>query len=161
MLIYFFSFQLGICIPIRMDRKCKNNPGRFCYINWNVVLSNSQTKISDFRKKHIAITLKSNYEIRISHLLISFAVKRVEDLRDGKRKSIPFAILMVWREEKDHITDNYFCMKNLKGINRQNKHLYNNPTSLLPPDLSFIAQTFLFLSRMVTWNIALIPNIVT
>ena len=28
---------------------------------------------------------------------------------------------MVWREEKDHITDYYFCMINLKGINHKNK----------------------------------------
>ena len=29
---------------------------------------------------------------------------------------------MVWRERRDHVTDCYFCMKNLKGINRKNKH---------------------------------------
>ena len=28
-LIYFFSFHLDICIPVRMDCKCKNNPDRF------------------------------------------------------------------------------------------------------------------------------------
>ena len=51
MLIYFFSFQIDICIPVRMDCKCKNNLDRFCYICSNVVLPNCQTKITDFVKK--------------------------------------------------------------------------------------------------------------
>ena len=33
-----------------------------------------------------------------------------------------FAISMVWREGKDHITDSYLCIINLKGINCQSKH---------------------------------------
>ena len=50
MLIYFFSFQLDICIPVRVDCKCKNNSVRFCYICGNVVLPSRQVKITDFVK---------------------------------------------------------------------------------------------------------------
>ena len=46
-----FSFQLDICIPVRMDHKYKNNPDRFCYICGNVVFPNHQAKIPDFVKK--------------------------------------------------------------------------------------------------------------
>ena len=35
---------------------------------------------------------------------------------------MPFAIPMAEREGKDPIMDCYFCMKNLKEINRNNKH---------------------------------------
>ena len=49
--LFFFLFQLDICIPVRMDRKCKNNPDRFCYICGNVVLPHHQEKITDFAKK--------------------------------------------------------------------------------------------------------------
>ena len=34
-----------------MDRKCKNNLDRFCYIYGNAVLPNHQAKITDFVKK--------------------------------------------------------------------------------------------------------------
>ena len=36
---------------------------------------------------------------------------------------MPFAILMVWREGKDHISDCYFRI----GINRKNKHHVQYP----------------------------------
>ena len=49
-LIYIFSFQLNICIPVRIDRKCKNNTDTFYYIWGNVVLPDSQAKITDFVK---------------------------------------------------------------------------------------------------------------
>ena len=55
---------------------------------------------------------------------------------------MPFGVPMVWREGKDHITGCYFCMTNLKGINRKNKHhvqYLNVPSAIKPvprgPDL--------------------------
>ena len=54
-----------------------------------------------------------------------FPVKREENSRNwrnGKRKSMLFAIPMVWTKGKDHVTECYFCIINLKGINRKNMH---------------------------------------
>ena len=59
---------------------------------------------------------------------------------------MPFAIPMAWWEGKDHIMDSYFCMINLKGINRKNKHhvQYTEvPYVIRPifhgPDIPFLA----------------------
>ena len=40
---------------------------------------------------------------------------------------MPFTIPIFQREGKDHITDCYFCMLSLKGINRKNKHYIQYP----------------------------------
>ena len=49
--LFFVFFQLDNCIPVKMDRKNKNNPNRFRYICGNVVLHIYQAKIADFVKK--------------------------------------------------------------------------------------------------------------
>ena len=36
-------------------------------------------------------------------------------------KKMPFAVLMVWREQSDHVTDCYFCMTAIKRFSRKNK----------------------------------------
>ncbi|KAI6647085.1 hypothetical protein LOD99_8922 [Oopsacas minuta] len=53
-------------------------------------------------------------------------------LRDwlNKRKvSMPFAIPMVWREQKNHLDDCYFCPIDITGFSAKNKH------ALVHPDL--------------------------
>ena len=70
-------------------------------------------------------------------------MQNLTDWGNGKRESLPFAIPIVWREGKDHITDSYFCMINLKEINCKDKHYvqYSDvPSAIRPilhgPDLS-------------------------
>ena len=120
---FFFSFQLDICIPVRMDRKCRNNPDKFCYICCNVILPNRQAKITEFVKKsyrdYFEVKLGKQYKPFAPHVCCKTSVENLRDRRNGEKKSMPFAIPMVRREGKDH---SYFCMINIKGINRKNKH---------------------------------------
>ena len=41
---------------------------------------------------------------------------------------MPFAIPMIWREPKDHLTDCYFCLTNIFGISSKSKHTVKYPS---------------------------------
>ena len=91
---FFFSFQLNICIPVRMDHKCKNNPDGFCYISGNVVLPNRQAKITDFMKKAFSnyFGVQQGDKQFIPYICCKTCVENLRDWRNVKRKSMPFAI---------------------------------------------------------------------
>ena len=65
-----------------MDRKCKNNHERSCYICGDLVLPNCQAKITDFVKKVYRDYFGVKVEDRMNHSLPTFAVKRVKNLRN-------------------------------------------------------------------------------
>ena len=92
-LIYFFSLQLDISIPVRMDCKCNNNPDTFCYICSNKVFPNHQVKITDFVKKAYCDYFGVKLGIKRSHSVPTFTVKRVENLSECRnRKKKEYAI---------------------------------------------------------------------
>ena len=114
-----------------MNRTCKNHPSRFYYICRHVVLPDRQAKITNFVKKanqaNFGDKLEDQDKSFAPHICCKTCVEILRDWRNKKRKSMPFGAPMVWREEKDHVTDCYFCMTNLEGINRNNKHHVQYP----------------------------------
>ena len=100
-----------------MDRKCKNIPDRLCYICGNVILFNCQPKITDF----VNNAYRDYFEVKLdqdkpfaSHDCCKTYMENLRDWRNYERKNMPFAIPIVRREGKDHITDWYFHMIILK-----------------------------------------------
>ena len=91
-----------------------------------MVLPNRHAKITDFVKKpqrdYIGVKLGDQDNPFATHVCFKTWVKNLRDLRNSERKRMSFAIPLVWRDGKDHITDCYFCMINLKGIYHKNKH---------------------------------------
>ena len=52
-----------------------------------------------------------------------------------KKVDMGFAVPIIWREQRDHITDCYFCLTKTKGYNQRNrkKTLYPNLPSAICP----------------------------
>ena len=119
-----------------MHQKCKNHPNRFCYICGHVVLSDRQAKMTDFVKKayqtYFGVKLGDQDKPFAPHICCKTYLENLRDWRNKKRKSMPFGVPMAWKEGKDHVTDCYFCMKNLKSINSKNKSMFNTLMFLLP-----------------------------
>ena len=62
------------------------------------------------------------------HVVCHNCEEMLRDWRKGKRKGLPFGVPMVWREPKDHLNDCYFCMVNLKGIEKKNRQSISYPS---------------------------------
>ena len=150
-----------------MDRTCKNHPNRFCYICGHVVLPDRQVKITDFVKKtyqaYFGVKLGDQDKSFAPHICRKTCAENLRDWRNKKRKSMPFGVPMVWREGKDHVTDCYFYMTDLKVINRKNKHhvQYPDVSSAIKPVSHDPDLPVPFLSQMSPWNLVLILNLVT
>ena len=57
----------------------------------------------------------------------------VESLRmwtKETREKLAFGIPMIWREQKDHSTDCYFCLVKTSGFNKKNKSKIEYPNLL-------------------------------
>jgi hypothetical protein len=55
----------------------------------------------------------------------------------GSQKSMPFALPIVWQEQKDHLTDCCFCLTKISGISLKSKHNIQYPSlpSAIRPEL--------------------------
>jgi hypothetical protein len=114
-----------------MNRKCKNDPNRFCYICGQVTLLDRQSPITNFVKKsyhaYFGVKLGDQDKAFAPHICCKTCVEGLRRWSKRKQRCLPFGVPMVWREGRDHVTDCYFCMTNLEGINRKNKQHVKYP----------------------------------
>jgi hypothetical protein len=123
----------------KKSRCCKNSPDRFCYICGHVILPKRKAKITNFVKKayhaYFGMKLGDQDKPFAPHFCCKTCVENLRGWMNKKRKAMAFAVPMVWREAQDHVTDCYFCMTNLNGINGKKKHhvKYPNVISAIKP----------------------------
>jgi hypothetical protein len=78
---------------------------------------------------------------------------------DAKRKAMPFAIPMQWREQKNHCDDCYFCMANVTGYNKKNKIGIKYPNLYQPYGPFLVDLTYQYLVHLITGvaNMKVVP----
>ena len=112
-------------------RGCVNSPDSCCFICGEYTLKNRQRKISAFIKK----VYFAFFGLKLGDQDKPWAPHKVcktceEDLRlwmKGKKQAFRFGIPMMWREQRDHSSDCYFCFCNVKGYNLKNKKVISYP----------------------------------
>ena len=73
----------------------------------------------------------------VPHICCNSSVTALNEWLKKKRKAMPFAVAMIWREPTDHVNDCYFCLtpSMKKGFNRKKKSVieYSDIPSAICP----------------------------
>lgn len=121
------------------SRKCLNSCDIFCYICGSYVVIKQRQNITRFVQQayfaYFGIRIGDQDKSWAPHTVCKTCVEALRLWSYGKKKSMPFAIPMVWREPQNHVNDCYFCMVNTQGHNVKSKNniTYPNIPSALRP----------------------------
>ena len=106
-------------------------PNNFCYICGSYAVGKQKESITDVVKKlyffYFGCKLVDQDKNWAPHITCSTCRLNLLLWAKDKRKYIPFAIPMVWREPRDHIRYCYFCIVKVKGFNTKNKDAIKYP----------------------------------
>ncbi|GBN01256.1 hypothetical protein AVEN_114379-1 [Araneus ventricosus] len=97
-----------------MPRICVNSVDNFCYICGELTFAAQQNIISAVVKKayHLYFGCKIGDQDKYwaPHVCCRTCAITLSKWFHGKRKAMPFAVPVIWREPTNHIDDCYFCM---------------------------------------------------
>ena len=97
-------------------RQCKNSPDSFCYICGSFLVKKQKQNITETVKKlyneYFMMKLGDQDKVWAPHVVCRTCVEALRNWKKEKKASLPFGIPMVWREQKNHYDDCYFCMIN-------------------------------------------------
>jgi len=101
------------------SRQFKNDPNRFCYICGKLTSAKEKRSITSHTKK----LYKAHFDCDIAGKDKSWAprvccltcVKTLSTVYARKNVHLKFGMPMIWREQKDHSNDCYFCQQDDPG----------------------------------------------
>ena len=122
-------------------RSCKNDTDTFRYICGELTLLKYRRNLTDKIKRlyyaYFGCAVGDQGKVWSPHYCCLDCSGELSRWFLGKKVDMGFAVPMIWREQKDHITDCYFCLTKTKGYNQRNrkKILYPNLSSAICPVL--------------------------
>ncbi|XP_075185891.1 olfactory receptor 2AP1-like [Anomaloglossus baeobatrachus] len=106
-------------------RKCLNDPDNFCYVCGKFITFDQRKNLT----RRVRVAYKYYFDCQVGdqdknwapHVCCTVCYSGLTQWLNGKRKGLTFAVPMVWREQKDHSSDCYFCMTKIAGYSKRNK----------------------------------------
>lgn len=120
-------------------RTCVNNADSFCYICGLFTDKRYKTVLSPLVKTayfhYFGCKVGDQDKDWAPHVSCKRCATYLREWLHGKRKSMPFAVPMIWREQSNHLDDCYFCQTNISGISKKSKHkiIYPDTQSAIKP----------------------------
>ena len=97
-----------------MPGKCVNRADSFCYVCGKVTFASQKRALTQIVKKayHLYFGCKVGDQDKswAPHICCNSCSANLCGWLNHKKRSMPFAVSMVWREPTNHVTDCYFCM---------------------------------------------------
>ncbi|KAI6651194.1 hypothetical protein LOD99_14548 [Oopsacas minuta] len=116
-----------------MHRNCSTHPNNFCYVCGLFCVKSQRRPITNqlknIYKLYFECPLGDQDKSWAPHVICTSCSSGLRDWLNKRKVSMPFAIPMVWREQKNHLDDCYFCLIDITGFSAKNKH------ALVYPDL--------------------------
>lgn len=113
-----------------MPRKCVNHPDSFCYVCGDVTFKKQRRRFTPLVKTcyklYFGCEIGDQDKNWAPHLCCITCVRLLTGWAKGARH-MKFAVPMIWREPRDHLTDCYFCLTNIAGITSKSQQAVNYP----------------------------------
>ena len=148
--VIFPLFQI-MSVSGTSHRKCLNIPDSFCYIWGSFIIPSHMKSIRTFVNKtyfaYLKVKLGDQDKSWGPHKVCKQWVDSLRMWTKGTRDKLAFVIPMLWREQKHHCTDCYFCLVKTSRFNKKKKSKIeypNLPSAIRPvPHLDEILVEYL------------------
>ena len=120
-----------------MPSVCVDSADNFCYTCGEFTVSLQKRVLTSRTRKayhqHFDCKVGDQDKPWAPHICCSYSATGLNEWSKKKRKAMPFAVPMIWREPTDHVNDCYFCLtpSMKKRFNKKKKSLIEYPD--LPP----------------------------
>lgn len=114
-----------------MSRMCVNNPNSFCYVCGEFTVQQHRRNITPLIEKsynlYFKLKITNQDKLWTPHNVCARCAVTLRSWVKGKKIAMPFGRPMIWREQKDHSTDCYFCCTKTFGFSSRNKDKITYP----------------------------------
>lgn len=115
---------------VKQTFKCKNSADTFCYVCGKYCVLAQRKEISDTTKSYYfmyfgRVVEKENWAPSI---ICKSCEVNLNSWWNGSLDRMPFAVPMLWKKQRNHRHDCYFCITNVSGFSAKNKHKIEYPT---------------------------------